>query len=499
MKSHRPHLLILLVSSLLALVSATDEYMFTLSADNAYSNQVAMQPLLTNEAFGDSWNTPADVQYTPPAQNFNRVILELNVNTTGSNYDRLGQMFVDNIEIWRTSTAEPDGKGASWSVRKDVSHYSELFKSPRTINFLIQNLVTDVYTGVFFVTLNAYFYDDAQSDPSTGDSWAIDLNNVPNQVQALAKSNSTPSTSWMAPDDHISVSVGPLERSVNRALVHVFASGNGDDEFWWDSAHNTSTAGPSRFIDVYVGGQLAGFAAPYPTIFTGGVDPLLWRPLVDVRTFDIPAYYIDITPFLPALWENSTDIEVKVTNGVDDDEIPSNWIISYNLLTWSTSGQSNSGEISGAPQFSHSTSGDSPGAVLVNRTLTTSASLNIGGKQQDVQWTQQVGYNNTLVVSSQSNSHVWQATQGSSSLSGLYNVSSSFNFPFQCEMDDGSMYRVQQVYQTETEGNTYDTWIDSTVYLNNGNYSSAHSSQWLSFPGGSHYAETNDLQLVQKW
>lgn len=489
--------LVALTASFFKLTCAGDEAMFSLSTGYAYSNQVASQDLLTHQTFGNSWNTPSNAQYSPPSQSFNRVVLELTVNSTGSNFDRLGQLFIDDIEIWRTSTAEPDNSGASWTVRKDVSAYASLFTSNRTVNFLIQNRITDTYTGIFYVTLTAYFYDDNSSQPVSDDNWAVDYNNPPNNIQALVKSGSSPGDSWSSPDDNITIGVGPLDRSTNRALVHVFASGNGDDEFWWDSSHSSSSAGPSRFIDVYVGGKLAGFCSPYPVVYTGGVDPLLWRPLVDLRTFDVPAYFIDITPFLPALWDSNTNIEIRMSNGVNNEEIPSNWIITYNLFTWATSGQSNSGTTN-TPEINSHNNGEGS-EVVVTRNITTSASLTIGGQQKDIQWDQAVTFNNTMQAESKSNSHVWQDTTGSSALSGLYDFDIDYEYPFQCEMDTGSYYRIQQAVKSDIGNDNYYTWIDSSINLNNGNYESAKSSQWMNFPGGTHFAATENLELTEKW
>jgi hypothetical protein len=36
---------------------------------------------------------------------------------------------------------------------------------------------------------------------------------------------------------------------------------------------------------------------PFPYVYTGGVNPLLWRPITAIDTLDIPAYHVDLTPF----------------------------------------------------------------------------------------------------------------------------------------------------------------------------------------------------------
>eukprot|EP00466_Bigelowiella_natans_P000839 jgi/Bigna1/74518/fgenesh1_pg.29_\ len=51
-------------------------------------------------------------------------------------------------------------------------------------------------------------------------------------------------------------------------------------------------------IQIRINGQVAGIASPFPVIYTGGVNPLLWRPLTGIMSFDIPPYRFDISPFL---------------------------------------------------------------------------------------------------------------------------------------------------------------------------------------------------------
>jgi hypothetical protein len=52
-----------------------------------------------------------------------------------------------------------------------------------------------------------------------------------------------------------------------------------------------------REAEVTVDGQPAGVAPVYPWIYTGGIDPLLWRPIPGVQTFNFLPYRVDLTPF----------------------------------------------------------------------------------------------------------------------------------------------------------------------------------------------------------
>ena len=59
--------------------------------------------------------------------------------------------------------------------------------------------------------------------------------------------------------------------------------------------------GSFRELRVWVDGVLAGAALPFPVVYSGGIDPLLWRPLAGIESFDIPPYRFDLTPFAGAL------------------------------------------------------------------------------------------------------------------------------------------------------------------------------------------------------
>lgn len=52
---------------------------------------------------------------------------------------------------------------------------------------------------------------------------------------------------------------------------------------------------PLREVQLLIDGMLAGVAWPFPTIFTGGVVPGLWRPIVGIEAFDLKEYEVDIT------------------------------------------------------------------------------------------------------------------------------------------------------------------------------------------------------------
>src|SRR5690606_3793154 len=101
------------------------------------------------------------------------------------------------------------------------------------------------------------------------------------------------------------------------------ASGNADEEFWYQNApsHLAETfpetmphlpgASAYREIQVLLDGKLIAAASPFAHIFTGGINPGLWRPIVSIGTFDVGEIDIDITPFLPFILPSASTANMK--------------------------------------------------------------------------------------------------------------------------------------------------------------------------------------------
>jgi hypothetical protein len=80
------------------------------------------------------------------------------------------------------------------------------------------------------------------------------------------------------------------------------------DEFWYTCVPDQYAAqvqecggGNFREAEVSIDGQPAGVAPVYPWIYTGGIDPYLWRPTPGVQTLNFMPYRVDLTPFAGVL------------------------------------------------------------------------------------------------------------------------------------------------------------------------------------------------------
>ncbi|MEU6097144.1 peptide-N4-asparagine amidase [Streptomyces sp. NPDC047079] len=257
--------------------------------------------------------TPYRGAYTPPSacgDRWSKVVLRLDGKVGGRQFDRLGYLHVGGVEIFRTSTPEPSPDGVQWSVEKDVTRYSETFRQNRDVEMLIGNVVDDTYTGVIDVKVTLTFY--------TGGSAR-----TPDRVLTLKDGTlTTPPNS---------------ERLV--AEVYATGSGGGCEEYWYltvpDSAPYSCKAagGHYREVQITVDGRLAGIAAPFPTVWTGGwSNPFLWYVIPGPRAFDIKPITYDLTPFAGILDDGRPHrIEVSVA-GVPAGQ--TGWSTPVNVLVW---------------------------------------------------------------------------------------------------------------------------------------------------------------------
>ncbi|MFH8773352.1 peptide-N4-asparagine amidase [Streptomyces sp. NPDC017958] len=262
--------------------------------------------------------TPYRGAYTPPqgcGDRWSKVVLRLDGKVKGRQYDRLGYLHVGGVEILRTSTPEPSPDGIEWHVEKDVTRYSGTFRSPQDVEMLIGNVVDDTYTGVIDVKVTLTFYAGRAETP------------MPDRVLTLADT----------PDGTTLTTPRNSERIV--AEVYATGSGGGCEEFWYltvaDPASYSCKAdhGPYREVQIKVDGQLAGIAAPFPNVWTGGwSNPFLWYVIPGPRAFDVRPVEYDLTPFAGLLNDGRPHrVEVSVV-GVPAGQ--SGWSVPVNVLVW---------------------------------------------------------------------------------------------------------------------------------------------------------------------
>jgi hypothetical protein len=238
---------------------------------------------------------------TPPtacAGKWNKVVLDWYGSVSGVQYDRLAGVWIGGAEVFRTSTPEPDAKGISWHVDEDLSQYIPLLTKTQPVDVSLGNLVNSQYTGVYDITMKiTYYMADAQNPPA----------HVANEVLPLSNTDSNGDSDWWDLTKGETASLTEtFPTNLTNASIEVYARGNGCEEFWYSNvpdsdstniAENYCAGGTYREVGVEIDGKLAGVTQVFPVIYSGGINPLMWRPIMSVDSLRTEPYTLDLTPF----------------------------------------------------------------------------------------------------------------------------------------------------------------------------------------------------------
>ncbi|HLJ29808.1 MAG TPA: peptide-N4-asparagine amidase [Candidatus Angelobacter sp.] len=267
--------------------------------------------LFTNIAFADF--SPKLFSFTPPAAcpgPWAKVVLEADFSIqAGRQFDRTANIWIGGANVYFGTTSEPSGAVArSWHVERDLTDYTALFTSPQNGSVDLDNLVNSTFTSILFGTAELQFYplERRHDAPRTADL-----------VLPLSSSSIGGSVFLNTGANPLS-QIFTLPRNVERAFLDVMAQSQANDEFWYtcvpnDVANELQSCGSTAFreSEVTIDGQPAGVAPVYPWIYTGGIDPLLWRPIPGVQTLNFIPYRVDLSPFA-GLLSNGQPHQVSV-------------------------------------------------------------------------------------------------------------------------------------------------------------------------------------------
>lgn len=204
---------------------------------------------------------------------------------------------------------------------------------------------------------------------------------------------------------------------------------------------------PWREVQLLIDGQLVGVSWPFPIIFTGGIVPGFWRPIVGIDAFDLREHEIDITAVLPMILDGkSHTFEIRVASLNDDgaghatlvDTPGSYWVVSGKIFLFlDKAGAVTTGSkpvITVPPPVFTLSSIITQNATGANETLTYTVSasrkvsitstVKTASGSKPASWTQKLEYNNFNAVTNQGLVQLTtQSTNGSDiSASGYANT-----------------------------------------------------------------------------
>ncbi|KAL0581739.1 hypothetical protein V5O48_000321 [Marasmius crinis-equi] len=360
--------------------------------------------------FANSFGMAEVVQFTPPTDcgpvgSWAAVTLNFTVTSNGTQFDRLGIFTFQNVEIWRTSTPEPSrGVGIIWTYIKDVTRYTSLFAKPGTFILQLDNLIQEGLDGVYSTVLHATFYASSAGNPEAKKADAI--------FPLSTFANDTGNDASVPPGFSIDVT---LPQNAVQVYAELYASGNGEEEFWYSNAPNqfigdlpngvTLGQGPFREVRLLVDGRVAGVAFPYPVLFTGAISPAAWRPITSYGALDLPTYFLDLTPFVPLLTDGQPHtFTIDVASAEDDHTTLQNWFVSGVLQVFvDSSSTRTTGNITSysAEPFAESSASASVQGNNVTITVAASRQIHIeadvisgSGVSTHVVWSQDLQYKN---------------------------------------------------------------------------------------------------------
>ncbi|HZR27828.1 MAG TPA: peptide-N4-asparagine amidase [Terriglobales bacterium] len=270
-------------------------------------------PLFTAIAFADF--SPKSFSFAPPAAcpgPWAKVVLNADFSIqAGRQFDRTAEIWIGGVNVYFGTTSEPSRTVArSWHIERDLTDYSALFKTSQNGRVDLGNLVNATFTSTLFGTAELQFYPARQHRhrvPQTADV-----------VLPLA-SDPTGGTAFLSTTNSTLAKTFNLPTNVERAFLDVVAQSQAGDEFWYtcvpdDVAGELQSCGATGFreTEVAIDGHPAGVAPVYPWIYTGGIDPLLWRPIPGVQTLNFVPYRVDLTPFA-GLLSNGQPHQVAVS------------------------------------------------------------------------------------------------------------------------------------------------------------------------------------------
>lgn len=272
--------------------------------------------------------TPYTGSFSPPAGcrgPWQAVVLRLDGAVAGRQFDRLGYLRIGGVTVFKTSTPEPSAQGIRWAVEKDLTAYAALLTRQQPVEMLIANVVDGTYTGILDVQVSLTFYPGRP--PAGGATDVLGLAGQHHEGTSLVGELTVP-------------------RNTERLVADVYATGSGGgcEEFWYlttpAGAPYSCPAddGPYREVQVRIDGVLAGVAAPYPHIYTGGwSNPFLWYVVPAPRAFDIQPIRYDLTPFVGRLTDGAAHrVQISVL-GVPAGQ--SGWDVPTTVLAWRDAGR----------------------------------------------------------------------------------------------------------------------------------------------------------------
>ena len=228
-----------------------------------------------------------------------RILLDLQCNVSaGRQFDRSIYISIGGALVFAGTTQEPSNRTApEWHAQADLtSFYALLSTNASQLEGSVQlgTIVNDKYNGVPFCRAELQLY----SAPT------------PRQPDLIIPfgTGKTQLTS------------GPISLPTNASNAYLILTAQGQlgDEFWWSCVPDeyaqileSCPGGAYRHLNVTVG-TVSVYMPLQPYLFSGGVDPYLWRPILAPQTLHLLPH---ILPLPVGFFDTSAPTTIEISVG----------------------------------------------------------------------------------------------------------------------------------------------------------------------------------------
>nr|XP_010937927.2 peptide-N4-(N-acetyl-beta-glucosaminyl)asparagine amidase A [Elaeis guineensis] len=317
--------------------------------------------VVLEQDFADTVGSPpASANYTEPRDcpfPWTRVVLELSISASDLQKDRVAAVWIDGSEVLRTATPRPMARGAFWRVHKDITRYAALLRhlsggGSGAISMMLENS-NDFFPGVFSANISLHFYRGAlPTSPrhlAAGFAAHPTIEGLYHEPADLILPISNPngyyrSGFWLRINNetHVESTSITIPKNTYRAVLEIFVSYHGDDEFWYTNPLHSAylhqppsnlsvprANGAFRQVYATIDGRFVGGHIPFAVIYPSTINPYFWSPVAAIGAFDMPSYDLDLTPFLGFMLDGRPH---DIGLGVRDAQ--PYWLVSANLHLW---------------------------------------------------------------------------------------------------------------------------------------------------------------------
>ncbi|CAI0422788.1 unnamed protein product [Linum tenue] len=305
-------------------------------------NTLPCKKLLLQHDFGSTSSQTGNhssvtINYAPPS-NFSKIVLEWNGACNWTQIDTVFGVWLGGVEILRSSPAQGVNTSVAWTASKDVTRYSSLLlkKEAQELVVSFRHPVSQD-ARVYRITMFILFYptDNRKSSRIA----AARSESKADLILPISGDLKSKDGFWFQIENSTDVKLASFEipRNAYRAVLEVYVSAHNVDEAWYwnypteyyniDHLDDEPGDGPFRDVVINLDDDRVGAIWPFPVIY----DALdnIFNPVASTRSFDLPSYDFELTPFLGNLLDGGVhNFSFSIGNAINV------WYVGANLHLW---------------------------------------------------------------------------------------------------------------------------------------------------------------------